>query len=132
MLGEAVLADTTSAWRVLETSPPPVYYIPPADIAMDRLRQAAGASSFCEWKGQAVYWDAEADGRAVPRIAWSYPQPVARFAQLKNHLAFYPSKLTACYVGPEQATAQEGDFYGGWITSWVKGPFKGGPGTMGW
>lgn len=128
--GETV-ADTLRGLRVLETSHPPVYYIPEADIDTRLLSRADGAS-FCEFKGIAAYWDIAAGGRTSRAAAWSYPAPSARFAALRDHYAFYPGRVDACWVGDEQVRAQEGDFYGGWITSRVVGPFKGAPGTRGW
>ena len=130
--GDIILADTNRAYRVLETSHPPVYYLPPADVRMDLLRPHSGKSSFCEFKGQAAYWDIILDGHAVAQAAWSYPSPNTSFASLKDYLAFYPSKVDACYVADERVQAQEGDFYGGWITHNIVGPFKGGAGTWGW
>lgn len=130
--GETILADTNRAYRVLETSHPPVYYLPPADIRMDLLQRQSERSSFCEFKGQAVYWDIILEGHLVALAAWSYPSPNRSFAPIKDYLAFYPSKVDACYVGDERVQAQEGDFYGGWITSNIVGPFKGGAGTWGW
>ena len=53
---DMVIADTRGAWRTLETSHPPTYYIPQSDIAMAHLRPNR-SRSICEWKGQAVYWD---------------------------------------------------------------------------
>ena len=120
------LAATSRALRVLETSHPPTYYIPFADIDMTMLAPAAG-SSWCEFKGRARYWEA----RSAGSVGWSYPEPARGFEALREHLAFYPSKAEARVDG-EQVRAQEGDFYGGWITSRVVGPFKGGPGTQGW
>ena len=79
-----------------------------------------------------MYFDAQVGDRRIERVAWAYPDPTPRFAAIRDHLAFYPSKVDACYVGDEQAEAQPGDFYGGWITSKVVGPFKGAPGTWGW
>jgi len=130
--GETILADTNRAYRVLETSHPPVYYLPPADVRMDLLQRHSGKSSFCEFKGQAVYWDIIRSGHSVAQAAWSYPSPNQTFSPLQDYLAFYPSKVDACYVADERVQAQEGDFYGGWITSNIVGPFKGGSGTWGW
>ena len=134
-----VLADTTRSMRVLETSHPPVFYIPPADIQMQYLRPSARRGSFCEWKGSAAYWnldlrDLEGLSRTplLAGVAWSYPDPSRSFRPLCDHLAFYASKVDECTVDGERVVAQPGDFYGGWITSHVKGPFKGAPGTMGW
>jgi uncharacterized protein (DUF427 family) len=131
VFGGVTLAYTTRAKRVLETSHPPVYYIPPEDIRMEHL-SPAGGESFCEWKGVASYYDIEADGRNERRAAWSYPSPIPAYASLKDYVAFYPSLMDACWVDGEKVRAQEGDFYGGWITPEVVGPFKGGPGTLGW
>ncbi len=126
-----VLADTRAAWRVLETSQPPAYYLPPADVATEHLR-ASDRRSSCEWKGVASYHDVVVDGVVSPDAAWSYPRPTERFAEIRDHLAFYPQRVDACFVDDERVQANDGDFYGGWITSWVVGPFKGGPGTLGW
>lgn len=125
------VADSARGWRVLETSHPPVYYLPPDDVRMDLLQPAAGRS-FCEFKGWAQYWTIAIGGRSAPAAAWSYPDPTPAFAALAGHLAFYASRVDACFVGDERVQPQAGDFYGGWITSRIVGPFKGGPGTAGW
>ncbi|CAM6043754.1 unnamed protein product [Sphagnum compactum] len=126
-----VIADTTSAYRVLETSHPPVYYIPQKDIKMEYVRKAAG-SSFCEWKGNATYWSVNVDGRSAEKVGWSYEEPTSQFLPIRSYLAFYAAPMDACYVGDEKAEPQPGGFYGGWVTSRVVGPFKGGPGSWGW
>ncbi len=125
------VAESINAWRLLETSHPPAYYIPQSDIKMDFLRRNA-SRSFCEFKGAAQYWDLEAGGRTSPSCAWSYPSPSPAYAELRDHLAFYASRVDACYVGEERVQAQPGDFYGGWITANLIGPFKGVPGSRGW
>ena len=126
-----VVADTRKAIRTLETSHPPTYYIPQADIAPDCLRPAGGGS-FCEWKGQALYWDVVVGDLVLPRVGWSYPNPTPDFAVLRDHVAFYAAPFDHCSVDGEIVTPQAGGFYGGWITSRFAGPFKGGPGTQGW
>jgi uncharacterized protein (DUF427 family) len=131
IFNEATIADTVAGYRVLETSHPPVYYIPPGDIAQPYLKVAPG-SSFCEFKGYAQYWSIEVDGRSSANAAWSYPRPSTAFAAIAFHLAFYASRVDACFVDEERVMPQEGDFYGGWITSRIVGPFKGAPGTRGW
>ena len=130
-LGGEVVADTTSALRVLETSHPPTYYLPPGDIAPGVLEAALGAS-ICEWKGRARYLSVVAGGERREAAAWSYPQPLAPYGALAGHVAFYCAAMDRCDVGGEAAQPQPGGFYGGWVTSWVTGPFKGAPGTMGW
>lgn len=126
-----VIAESRNALRVLETSHPPTYYLPPSDVRSEFLL-ASSHWSWCEWKGEAHYWTLRVGDGDSANAAWSYADPTTRFAALRDHLAFYPTKVDACYVGDEQVTAQEGDFYGGWITSNIRGPFKGRPGTSGW
>jgi len=128
--GETI-ADSHNTIRVLETSHPPVYYIPLADIQPAVLIPVAG-QSWCEWKGSASYYDLKVGDRMISRAAWYYPSPTGKFQSIMDHVAFYPGKVDACFVGDEQVRPQEGDFYGGWITSNIVGPFKGGPGTAGW
>jgi len=131
MFGGEKVADTIRARRVLETSHPPVYYIPREDVRTDLLRLTDGAS-YCEWKGQAAYATVEAAGRSGDAAAWYYPNPTPGFESLQDHVAFYPGRMDECYVGDERVLAQPGDFYGGWITSEIVGPFKGARGTEGW
>ena len=125
------LADTVGALCVLETSHPPTYYLPPADIDMQLLHEIT-SSSWCEWKGVASYYDIVCPGRTLTRAAWTYHHPERRYATLKDHVAFYAHLMDACYVGDEKVQPQPGNFYGGWVTSDVVGPFKGEPGTLGW
>ena len=128
--GGSSVAASRQAIRVLETSHPPTFYVPFEDIDFDRLVGATG-TSVCEWKGVARYWDVVADGARAERAAWSYPDPAPAFAAIAEHVAFYPSKVE-CRVDGIGVRAQEGDFYGGWITPDIVGPFKGGAGTWGW
>ncbi|MBM7801124.1 uncharacterized protein (DUF427 family) [Curtobacterium luteum] len=130
-LGGVVVADTTDAVRVLETSHPPVYYLPVADLADGALVPADG-SSMCEFKGRARYFDVRGGDSVAPRAAWNYPTPEPGYESLRDRVAIYPSMMDSCEVGGEVVHAQEGDFYGGWITADVVGPFKGGAGTFGW
>ena len=134
------VADTTKALRILETSHPPVYYLPIAQINMCLLRRSMAHSSFCEFKGSAVYWTLAVcqpdQVIEVPDVAWSYPSPSPPYAAIAGHLAFYASRLAQhgfeCWVDDERVLPQAGDFYGGWITSNIRGPFKGEPGTGHW
>lgn len=129
--GGLILADTRSAVRTLETSHPPSYYISPADITPGILRRAEG-SSFCEWKGAAVYWDVVINDLVLPQVGWSYPTPTAPFATLRDHIAFYAAPFDRCSVNGQTVVPQPGAFYGGWITPNLVGPFKGVPGSHGW
>ena len=133
--GETV-AETNQAYRVLETSHPPVYYFPPPDVRQSLLIAAAG-HSFCEFKGMARYWTLDIEGArsendAAKIDAAKDPDPTDRFRAIKDFFAFYASRVDGCWVGDERVQAQASDFYGGWITHQIIGPFKGGPGTLGW
>jgi len=128
----ATIASTKNGFRTLETSHPPSYYIPPGDIKMQHLRRVEKAGSFCEWKGQAIYYDVIVGDRVAPQAAWSYPSPSKPFSCIKDCVAFYPSLMDACFVDDERVIPQPGSFYGGWITSAVVGPFKGEPGSSWW
>jgi uncharacterized protein (DUF427 family) len=131
VFGNVTVAYTSRPKRVLETSHPPVYYVPEEDVRVEHLR-AAGSGSVCEYKGRASYYDLVTDEREAARAAWTYPDPEPGFEELAGHIAFYPSLMDNCWVDGEKVAAQEGDFYGGWITSDIVGPFKGAPGTAGW
>ena len=130
------IVDSSRAFRVLETSHPPVFYIPVVDIKASYLELATG-SSFCEWKGAASYYNLRIGAHFVPEVAWFYPEPSQTFATIKDHVAFYASRIQllesdGCFVNGERVVPQPGNFYGGWITNDIVGPFKGKVGSMGW
>ena len=131
VLGGVTVAETTGAFRVLETSHPPTYYLPPGDVVPGVLVPTPG-SSYCEWKGAASYATVAAGGRRAPDAAWWYERPSPGFEAMAGHVAFYAAAMDACYVDGERAEPQPGGFYGGWVTSKVVGPFKGVPGSWGW
>ena len=130
-LGGQTIADTRRAKRVLETSHPPVYYLPIEDIVPGVLRPGQGGSH-CEWKGRATYFDVVVGGRAEIAAAWTYHRPTGAFGPIAGHVAFYPGRMDRCLVDDEVVESQPGDFYGGWVTADIVGPFKGGLGSMGW
>lgn len=133
LFGGSVVADTVRAHRVLETSHPPVYYVPLEDVSPGALEPSGGRGSACEWKGVASYYDViGGDGRRAERAAWTYRSPAAGFDPIRDAVAFYPAPMDECTVDGERVEPQPGGFYGGWITSDLVGPFKGGPGTSGW
>jgi uncharacterized protein (DUF427 family) len=131
LLGE-VLADSIDCLRVLETSHPPTIYIPPADVRAECLVASDTRSTWCEFKGTAHYLDALIQARRVEAVGWSYAAPTTGYEALRDHVAFYPGRVDSAWIGDEQVQAQPGDFYGGWITSDLVGPFKGPAGTRGW
>jgi uncharacterized protein (DUF427 family) len=129
--GGRLIADSTGALRILETSHPPAYYVPPSDFAEGVLRVAEG-TTFCEFKGRASYADVISGDRIAERAAWFYPSPSPGFESIAGFVSVYPGRMDRCTVDGEKVVAQEGDFYGGWITKSIVGPFKGSPGTAGW
>jgi uncharacterized protein (DUF427 family) len=129
--GGRTVAETRAPFLVCETSHPPVYYVPRADVDVAVLEPIADRT-LCEFKGVASYADLVVEGRRSPAACWWYDAPVPSFAALAGAVAFYPQRVEACEVDGEPVRSVEGDFYGGWITSKVSGPFKGGPGTRFW
>lgn len=130
-LGGRLIADSTRALRVLETSHPPAIYLPPDDFVDGALAPAAG-SSFCEFKGSASYFDVVSGDQRSPKAAWYYPAPSRGFESIAGFVSVYPGRMDRCTIDGEVVTPQEGDFYGGWITASIVGPFKGAAGTWGW
>ena len=130
-LGGEVIASTDRGWRVLETSHPPTYYLPRSAFRAGVLREAPG-SSWCEWKGRARYFDLVTETALAGKAAWNYPEPTVGFEAISDAIAVMAAAVDRCTVNGETVVAQPGGFYGGWITSWVVGPFKGGAGSAGW
>ncbi len=127
----AVVAESSRCVKVLETSHPPVYFFPPEDCDAAMLRRAA-QTSFCEWKGEAHYFDVVAGGRVAPGAAFAYPKPSPRFREYAGWISLYAGPMDACFVGDARVEPQPGGFYSGWITPDVVGPFKGIEGSWGW
>lgn len=126
-----LIADSTSTFRILETSHPPGYYIPPEDVRLEFL-EPERESSFCEWKGIARYYGLELNGKRTHAVAWCYPEPLPGFEAIAHAVAFYPGRVDRATVDGEIVRPQPGTFYGGWVTDAIVGPFKGEPGTGGW
>lgn len=125
------IARTARSWRILETSHPPTYYLPKAAFGAGVLRPCAG-DSWCEWKGQATYFDVLGGQEVASRAAWTYLDPAPAYAATAGAIAVMPGRMERCLVNGEVVLPQPGEFYGGWITGRVVGPFKGGAGTQGW
>jgi uncharacterized protein (DUF427 family) len=131
LLGGQTIVDTNAAWRILETTHPPTYYLPATAFIPGALIPGR-RTSFCEWKGTAQFFSVTAGGRTEPDAAWYYADPSPAYAALRGHIAVYAGRMDACFIDDEQVTPQPGGFYGGWITSDLEGPFKGAPGTEFW
>jgi uncharacterized protein (DUF427 family) len=132
VLGGETIVDTRRAHRALETSHPPVYYVPLEDVAAGALVPSGGRTTFCEWKGTASYFDVVAGVKRAKRGAWTYRDPHPEFEAIQDAVAFYAGPMDACYVDDERVEPQPGGFYGGWVTSDIVGPCKGTPGTSAW
>lgn len=130
-IGGVPIVNTTKALRVLETGHPPTIYIPTSSFRHCEIRRLRH-TSVCEFKGTATYFTLIAGGTVAHRAAWGYLQPTAAYLRLEHHLALHPTRVDRATVDGEQVRPQPGDFYGGWITDDVVGPFKGGDGTDGW
>ena len=129
--GDVEIARTKRSCRLLETASPPTFYLPPDDVDVTLLRPGHGAS-FCEWKGQADYWDLVSGADRARAVAWSYPRINDAFEAIEGWYAFYPGRVDGCFVDGERVTPQPGAFYGGWITREIRGPVKGAAGTEWW
>jgi uncharacterized protein (DUF427 family) len=130
--GGVVVAESDRALRVLETASPPTIYVSAADVRTDLLEQADRRHTVCEWKGRASYFHLDGAGERSEAAAWTYPEPKEPYRELQDHFAFYPGRVDACYLGDERVHPQAGDFYGGWVTAEIAGPYKGEPGSEGW
>lgn len=131
VFNNVIVAETRRGKRVLETSHPPVYYLPGEDVKLEYLTQIE-RRTFCEWKGWSIYYDLKVGEKQVKAAVWRFFEPNPNFVALKDCYGFYPSLMDACYVNDELVTPQPGNYYGGWITKDIVGPFKGEPGTMWW
>ncbi|WP_299775586.1 DUF427 domain-containing protein [uncultured Tateyamaria sp.] len=129
------IARTTAALKVMETAGAPVYYLPTQDVQMQYLHPS-GRSSFCEWKGEAQYYDLNAGATVSRHAVFAYPHPLddlgMGYSQFAGHMSFYADRVDEAIIGGERARPQPGGLYSGWITSWIKGPVKGVPGTGHW
>jgi uncharacterized protein (DUF427 family) len=129
--GGTLVAETAWAYRVLETASPPTYYLPPDSVRLAYL-EPSSRTTMCEWKGQSRYWTVRVGERVARNAAWSYPQPWPGYEEIRGCIAFYAGRMGVCTVDGHRVVPQPGEFYGGWITPEIVGPFKGEPGTEGW
>ena len=128
---DVTIAETANGFRVMETSHPPMYYFPPEDVRTEYLHLNSN-HSYCEFKGRTDYYDLAVGEQVSRDAAWYYRAPSPGYQEIRDHIGFYPARVDACFVDDEQVQPQDGDFYGGWITSEIEGPFKGAPGTLRW
>ena len=96
-VGDRVVADTCNALTMREASLPAVQYIPRMDVDMSLLQRTDHAT-YCPYKGDCAYYSIPAGGERSVNAVWTYESPYAAVAQIKDHLAFYPSRVDAIEV----------------------------------
>jgi uncharacterized protein (DUF427 family) len=82
------VADTRAPVLVFETGLPTRYYLPRADVRLDRFEQTE-LHTGCPYKGTAEYWSVRGPGPAPANVAWSYPDPLPAVGAIRGYVAFY-------------------------------------------
>lgn len=90
-VGGVKVAESANAKVLHEAGLGPRYYIPRADVEMSLL-EPTDTSTRCPYKGAAVYWSVDADGRRFDDIVWSYESPIPEAADIAGLLCFYDNK----------------------------------------
>lgn len=93
LVGSSVIADTHRALAVQESRHDLVWYLPMQDVNTELLK-ATQTSTYCPFKGHASYWSIMVDGEELEDAVWSYESPYRECHALRDHVAFYPSKVT--------------------------------------
>jgi uncharacterized protein (DUF427 family) len=93
-VGGRILADTRDALTMREASLPAVQYIPRKDVDMSLLQRTDHAT-YCPYKGDCAYYSIPSGGDRSVNAVWTYEAPYAAVAEIKDHLAFYPSRVDA-------------------------------------
>jgi uncharacterized protein (DUF427 family) len=91
-LGGRTIADTQQALTLSEATYPLVQYIPRADVDMTLLERTA-EKTYCPYKGDCSYYSIPSGGPRSENAVWSYEEPYAAVAEIKDHLAFYPKRV---------------------------------------
>jgi uncharacterized protein (DUF427 family) len=93
-LGAVIIADSTRALVMRAPGTPPAQYIPREDIDMAPLTRTS-LVTYCPFKGEAAYWSIRSGERVVEDAAWSYETPYDEVAEIREHLSFYPDRVTS-------------------------------------
>lgn len=96
-LGGKVIADTRDALTLREAAYPAVLYIPRKDVDMTLLQRTDHAT-YCPYKGDCGYFSIPSGGERAVNAVWTYENPYAAVAQIKDHVAFYPDRVEAIEV----------------------------------
>ncbi|TIW19719.1 MAG: DUF427 domain-containing protein, partial [Mesorhizobium sp.] len=89
----ALIARSTRARLLSEPPYPAVFYIPFDDIDFSQLARTEH-STHCPYKGDASYWSVLPAGESGKDAMWAYEQPFDEMTEIRDHGAFYPSKVT--------------------------------------
>ncbi|MFI5605665.1 DUF427 domain-containing protein [Amycolatopsis sp. NPDC051903] len=92
-LGDAVIADTTRAQVLRESTYPAVQYIPREDVDFTALARTEH-QTYCPYKGDASYYSLTAAGSDGDNAVWTYEEPYDAVSPIKDHLAFYPNRVS--------------------------------------
>ena len=87
-----VVADSERALTLREADYPPVTYIPLADVDQSLL-EGSDHSSYCPFKGDASYYSIPIGGNESVNAIWTYENPHAAVAPIRNHVAFYRNRV---------------------------------------
>ena len=128
-LGNLIIADSQQNYRILETASPPTFYIPPHNVRIRVMEPFRGVQSVSGRCRPVLGVERPAGFSAVDRLVLSDSK--SPFEAIAGYFSFYPS-LVECFVDGERVQPQPGEFYGGWVTGEIVGPYKGEPGTGHW
>ncbi len=90
--GDRVVADSTAALTLQESTYPPVQYIPLADVDQAALRRSDSAT-YCPFKGDASYYSVLSTAGELVDAVWTYERPYPAVAEIAGHVAFYPNRV---------------------------------------
>jgi uncharacterized protein (DUF427 family) len=91
--GGTTIADTRAALSLRESTYPPVYYVPREDADLSQLERT-DHSTYCPYKGDASYYSITPAGDDGTNAVWTYETPHDAVTPIKEHLAFYPDRVT--------------------------------------
>jgi uncharacterized protein (DUF427 family) len=87
-----IVAETRRPRLLFETGLPTRYYMPKMDVRMELLKPS-DTMTVCPYKGRAVYWSAEVNGKLHENIVWSYPAPIPECPKIENLLSFFNERV---------------------------------------
>jgi uncharacterized protein (DUF427 family) len=102
MLAGEVVANSKRPTLLFETSLPTRYYLPREDVRMELL-EPTESKTRCPYKGKAVYWSVRVGDQVWQDAVWSYPDPIAACAKIKDLLCFYNERVDTYVDGELEA-----------------------------